>query len=200
MKLQQIPHYKFTTKKFRGRYKYKVVFVNSKASWFRGGVLKSLIKKVELYRDPNSPRLTKIIECLEKLDNYHIRVEAPYVAFYTDSESDAEQFLSVVEPMLKYVQYPQPGTEALLDQGLSIAKHMTYKYRVIMGRTNKAYPEFVSYIERTGKIGKAAKWELSNPRGSWGGYYFYIKDERSLTMAKLMIGDNIRKVEELTKK
>lgn len=200
MKLQQIPQYKFTTKKFRSLYKYKVVFKSIKSSWFRKNAFKSLTRKIEsLYDDANTLFLKKVIDCLKPMDNYHIRVESPYVAFYTDNQEDAEKFLDIVVPFLKYVQYPKPGTEEILDEGLSITKNMTYKYRVTMGRTTKSYPEFISWIEKMGKIGNGAKWELNNARGSWGGYYFYVKDDKSLTMTKLMVGNTIRRIETLTK-
>jgi hypothetical protein len=35
------------------------------------------------------------------------------------------------------------------------------------------------------------------PRGHYGGTYFYLKDDKCITIARLMLGNAIRKIEEV---
>lgn len=198
MKLPQTVPLKFTAKKFNGLYKYKIVIALKQAEWFRGGSLIKLGKKLHLTQSKDKQFCLNLLECLKTLENYKIRVESPWVCFYTDSLADAESFAAVTIDKISYVQIPRPGTEDLLDKGIVLTKSISYKYRITVGRTRQDYPDLVKWIENVGgKIGKSVKHDLLRPRGHWGGTYFYVKDDRCLTIARLMLGDAIRKVEEV---
>lgn len=199
MKLPRIVPQKYTAKKFNGLYKYKIVVGIKQAEWFRGGSLIRLGNKIYLSQSKDKQFCLNLLECLKTLENYKLRVESPWVCFYTDSLADAECFAAVAIDKISYVQIPRPGTEHLLDKGIVLTKGIPYKYRITVGRTKQDYPDLVNWIETVGgKISDSVKHDLLRPNGYWGGGYFYVKDERCLTIARLMLGDSIRKVEEVT--
>jgi len=198
MKLPRTVPLKFTAKKFNGLYKYKVVVGLKQAEWFRNGNLVRLGNKIYLSQAKDKEFCQTLLDCLKTLENYKIRVESPWVCFYTDNLEDAEKFATIAIDKVAYVQVPRPGTEHLLDNGIVLTKSIPYKYRITVGRTRQDYPDLVKWIETVGgKISESVKNELLRPRGYWGGGYFYVKDDRCVTVARLMLGDAIRKVEEV---
>jgi hypothetical protein len=198
MELPQTVLKKYTTKKFNGLYKYKVVIALKQADWFRKNSLYKLDKKIHLSETKDKQFCLNLLECLKTLENYKLRVENPWITFYTNSYIDAEQFATVTIDKIYYIQVPFPGTEHLLDQGKILTKNIHYKYRITVGKTTQDYPDLVKWIENVGgKINSSAKYDLLRPRGHYGGTYFYLKDDKCITIARLMLGNAIRKIEEV---
>lgn len=205
MKLPQTVQTKYTTRVFNKKYKYKIVILSKGAGCFRTDT--SDIEKIDdinptLLRsctDDDKKFIINLISTLKKIDDCSTRVESPYINFYTNSAASIEKIAKVDYSRVKYVSFPEPGTEETLDKGIIITKRLDYAFRVTMGPTRKSYIDFLTWAEdKRIKIPKTAKKQLAKDR-AWGGYYFYVKDDRLLTMVKMFLGSDIQSVESVIK-
>jgi hypothetical protein len=212
MKLAQSIQTKQTTKLFNNKYKYKIVLVSKAAGWFRGCNFERVTEGLLLQTSPDADkwliRLTPdeqlytswLKEALEKLSNYEVRVENPFISFYTNTKEDIEKLAKLDSDRVKYVCLPTTGTENILDQGTIIVKNLDFAYKVTMGRTRQNFNEFVAWSEDKDKIRmpKRAKRDLCKS-ACWGGSHFYVKDEKTLIMVKMFVGGFIHSVEPVIK-
>lgn len=212
MKLPQSIQTKHTTRLFNGKYKYKIVLVSKAASWFRGAKLDSVKANAAITDRKGQPMWTQklsyddvdyvnqLVNTMEKAPDFIIRVESPYINFYTNNATDIEKLAKIKETSVKYVSYPAPGSESDLDNKKIIVKNLDFAYRVTMGRSKQNYSNFLQWCESIDKVRltKRAKLQLAKNK-SWGGYYFYVKDEKTLTMVKMFVGSNILSVEDCVK-
>jgi hypothetical protein len=212
MKLTQSIQTKQTTKLFNGKYKYKIVLVTKTASWFRGANfdhVKAMASVVDMsthahwarsITDDEKEYAVKLANAMQKMCDFLIRVESPYINFYTNIESDVEKLAKIGTYNVKYVSMPAPGSEANLEDKKIIVKNLDYDYRVTMGRTRQNYNNFLQWClgKDKVKLTKRASSQLAKEH-SWGGYYFYVKDEKSLTMVKMFLSSNIHNVERCVK-
>ncbi len=208
MKLAPSIQTKQTVRLFSGKYKYKIVIVTKAASWFRGADLANVKKSISTINTFKAPWLKnvtdqdidyvlKLVAAMTPMTDYTIRVESPYVNFYTNTEKDVEKLAKVNTSNVKYVCLPAPGSESNLDLKKIIVKNIDHNFRVTMGRTRQNYASFVQWCETHPdkvRLPKRARHELAKDR-SWGGYYFYVKDEKTLTMVKMFVGGDIQTVE-----
>jgi hypothetical protein len=212
MKLYPTIQTKQTTKLFNNKYKYKIVLVSKAAGWFRGCNFEGVTEGLLLQNDPDANKwLIKLTpdeqlytlwlkETLEKLSNYEIRVENPFISFYTNTKEDVEKLAKLDSDRVKYVSLPKAGTESVLDNHKVIVKNLDFDYKVTMGRTIQNFTEFVAWCEDKDKIRmpKRAKRDLSK-NACWGGSHFYVKDEKMLLMVKMFVGGYIHSVESVVK-
>lgn len=212
MKLAASIQTKQTTKLFNNKYKYKIVLVSKSAGWFRGCDFDNVAKSLREQNDPGasvwSIKLTPLEEkytlsllvTLKKYKDYEIRVESPFISFYTNTETHVEQLAKLEPARVKYVSMPAAGTENILNQGTIIVKNIDFDYKVTMGRTKQNFTNFVQWCEGKDKIRmpKRAKADLSKDR-CWGGSHFYVKDEKTLTLVKMFVGGCIHSVESVIK-
>jgi hypothetical protein len=212
MKLALSIQTKQTTKLFNGKYKYKIVLVTKTASWFRGADLEH-VKTMTAVQDMSTHAhwartittteieyAVKLTSAMQKMTDFIIRIESPYINFYTNNKADIEKLAKVNVDSVKYVSVPTPGSEANLEDKKIIVKNLDYDYRVTMGRTRQNYNNFLQWCSGKDKVKltKRASSQLSKEH-SWGGYYFYVKDEKSLTMVKMFLSSNIQNVEQCVK-
>jgi hypothetical protein len=211
MKLYQTIQTKQTTKLFNNKYKYKIVLVCKSASWFRGcnfDYVNERLLAQPLEKDPWIAKLTtdeiyyttKLCELFTKLTDYEIRVESPFISFYTNNDKDVEKIAKIDSERVKYVSLPKTGTEAVLDNHKVIVKNLDFDYKVTMGRTRQNFSDFVAWCEGKDKIRmpKRAKRDLCKSN-CWGGSHFYVKDDKMLTMVKMFVGSYIHSVESVVK-
>jgi len=212
MKLPASIQTKQTVKLFNRKYKYKIVLLSKAASWFRGGNLEYAKEKLQLQESASKPqwatRLTKddrdyallLANIMSQLTDYTLRVESPYLNFYTNKDTDLEKLAKVNPNYVKYVSVPTPGSESNLEDKKIIVKNLDYGYRVTMGRTRQNYNNFLQWCTGKDKVKltKRASSQLAKEH-SWGGYYFYVKDDKSLTMVKMFLSSNIQNVERCVK-
>lgn len=210
MKLSTKIQVKQTVRLFNGKYKYKIVLISKAASWFRGGVKNAKVNIGQKHLQPAwRDRLTsadldlaeKLMVKMTPMTDYLIRVESPYINFYTNTESDVENLAKINPSIVKYVCAPVQGSEAELDLKKIIVKTLDFKYRITMGKTDKNYTNFVEWAEGKSdkiRLPKRAQRMLVKDR-SWGGYYFYVKDDKLLTMVKMFLGGDIQCVEQCVK-
>lgn len=214
MKLHQSIKTKNTIRLFNGKYKYKIVLLSKAASWFRGNDLKATKKQFESFQCSNVmwvKKLTtndidyasKLIIALGQVDqDYIIRVESPYVNFYTNNPVDIEKLAKIASDCVKYVSLPAPGDESLLDDKKIIVKNLDYSYKITMGPTRQNFLPFVNWCKGKEDRIRLTKSSIKNlsKDASWGGYYFYVKDDKTLTMVKMFLGGFVQAIESVVKK
>lgn len=211
MKLYKSIQTKQTTKLFNNKYKYKIVLVCKSASWFRGCNFEYVNERLvnqPIEKDSWATKLTpdeahytsKLCELLKKLTDFEIRVENPFISFYTNNELDVEKIAKIDSGRVKYVSLPKLGTESVLDDHKVIVKNLDFDYKVTMGRTRQNFSDFVAWCEGKEKIRmpKRAKRDLCKST-CWGGSHFYVKDDKMLTMVKMFVGSYIHSVETVVK-
>ena len=211
MKLYKSIPTKQTTKLFNNKYKYKIVLVCKSAGWFRGCNFEYVDERLSnqpIEKDPWVTKLTqdeilyttKLCDTLKKLTDYEIRVENPFISFYTNTKTDVEKIAKIDSEYVKYVSLPKVGTETVLDNHSVIVKNLDFDYKVTMGRTRQNFSEFVAWCEGKDKIRmpKRAKRDLCKG-ACWGGSHFYVKDDKMLTMVKMFVGSYIHSVESVVK-
>lgn len=192
-------------------YQYKVVLICPVASWFRGNDLAFVAVKLgQLGTSQTPPWLTlktpgdkeycfDLLAVFTQFDSYDIRVEHPILNFYTNNSTHVEK-LTALDPLrVKYVSMPNKQFPQL-SKGTVIVKNLDFDYKVYLGRTRKPFVEFVVWALNNKKLrltGKA-KEDLTRT-SSWGGSYFYVKGEQTLTMVKMFVGGEISKIETIIK-
>lgn len=210
-----------STKKYYGKYWYKLEFINSIGHIFRDknfAYAQSCLETIE--QDANKGKElflkkkfidipTNTSDLLDsrflyntlintKVD-YLIRIENPIVNIYSSNE----QWLKNIGKKLNANSaFYKPNIElaSIIDKLVDVCfvkRPTDWKYKVTL--KNRVSPEFAKWIDTNRdkiKIGKIA-YEYIKQNGYAHGYYFFVKSERVLTMLNLIIGPNIRKVEEV---
>lgn len=212
MKLPKSVQIKDTVSLFSNKYKYKIVLVCPGAGFFRGNKLDYALEKLTEIKNGNSNPpwfKTKSKDDLEycftlqrvltSLSDYEIRIEHPLLNFYTNTPGNLEKLADIDENRVKYVCLPDKNIGEL-EQNTVVVKKLDYKHKVHLGSTRQEYNDFVKWCENNSKIRltKSAKRDLSKAR-SWGGSYFYVKDDKSLTMVRMFLGSSIVKIETVIK-
>ena len=208
--------FKTTNQLFKNTYQYKIVLVCAGAHLFRYKDLDhilSALKQVDLNKNKGRPyvRLDTAIRSQEDLDyatslckffaktnSYELRVETPYISFYTNNKKDIDQLIKLDQDHVKYVCLPPKNLT--LESGVVILPKVPFDYKVTLGKTSQEHSAFITWAESNSKvkITKSCKKELSKPQ-SWGGTYFYITGNNNLLLAKMHLGGSINKIERISK-
>jgi hypothetical protein len=192
------------------KYQYKVVLVCPAASWFRGNDLAFVSSRLNNLEAVTPPWLTlknpgdkeycfDLLNVLTQFSNYDVRVEHPILNFYTNDGTQVEK-LTAVDPLrVKYISMPNKQYPHL-TKGTVIVKNLDFDYKVYLGRTRKPFVEFIAWAVNNKKmrLTNKAKEDLSRTN-SWGGSYFYVKGDQTLTMVKMFVGGEISKIETIIK-
>jgi hypothetical protein len=212
MKLAKSIKTKDTTNLFMNKYCYKIAIICPIANWLRGGDIDFAESKLNELSDTNRPPVwlklrdpddekycRKLIEMLKSFSGYEIRIEHPIINFYSNSKNEIEKLAGIDPSKIKYVVRPNPNNPEL-SKNTVIVKKLNYDYKIYLGKTTKPHDDFINWAENNSKIRLTGrtKDDLSRPR-SWGGSYFYVKGEHTLTMVKMFIGSQISKIENIIK-
>jgi hypothetical protein len=135
---------------------------------------------------------------LKNKSNYTIRCETRNLNLY----SNDRKFLISLSNKLRhnFIEFWEPApenTEKLLTGNniILVDKPPRYEYKIILGR-KKGLSSLASWIDanpKLAKMGDVAKEECYN-EGWVKGYYFFVRDKKSLLVAQMLVGDNIQKV------
>lgn len=212
MKLPKSISLKDTVSLFSNKYKYKIVIICPVASWYRGNQLDNVRDKLsKLSLTNKSPPWNKIktqddvdfcyklYDTISKLSDYDIRVEQPFINFYTNIESNIEKLANLNPDRIKYISLPNKNNPELADKTV-LVKRLNFDYKVHIGKTRRDNRNFIEWALTNDKIrltGRSKK-DLSRSQ-SWGGSYFYVRGEKTLTMVKLFLADEINKIEHVIK-
>lgn len=210
MKLPKSVLIKDTVSLFMSKYNYKIVLVSGVAYWFRhkdnAYAEKQLAKHDQLHPIVKSGILdidfcTKLLSALKSFDTdlYTLRIESPYINFYTNQTSYIEKLAAINEKAIKFICLPNKNSPPLVKNTV-IVKSLDFSFKVHVGATNQSHTSFVLWAEGQDKLRltKRCISDLSKTN-SWGGSYFYVKDDRTLTMVKMFLGANISRVEQVVK-
>lgn len=142
----------------------------------------------------------KILECLEKSSDWRVRVESSnYLTIYTSEEFTIDALSKDCGALEIYK--PEKDMADFLKVNFDIAvvnKVPEYEFKIYLkGSSKHIDPSFANWLEANkdkSKIGDAA---LRNIKNNWysGGNYFYVKNEKILTMIRMLVGHNIRRIE-----
>lgn len=211
MKLAKSILIKDTVSLFSNKYQYKIVVVCPMATWFRNSDFSSVATRLEQLEDGQIPMWLKIkgpedIEFAKKLSNvmssqkdFNLRVEHPYLNFYTNDAKSIERIAAVDPSRIRYISIPNKSNPGLQTNSV-ICKKIDFGYKVFLGKTTQNYSNFVEWAKTSGnvKLTKRAEKDLGKDR-SYGGSYLYVKSDKALTMVKVYIGSSISKVESVIK-
>ncbi len=212
MKLPKSVLIKDTVSLFSNKYKYKIVLVCPGAGLFRGNKLDYAIEKLTeikagTYNVPWFKIRTKedleycfsLHKLLSSLNDYELRIEHPLLNVYTNTPNNIERLAALDDKRIKYICLPDKNIGDL-EKNTVVVKKLDYKHKVHIGSTKQDYTAFVKWCENNEKIRltKSAKRDLSKIR-SWGGSYFYVKDDKTLTMVRMFLGSAIVKLDTVIK-
>lgn len=211
MKFLKSLNVKYSTKLFQNKYKYKVVFTTGVAGWFRGSDAEKIQKHYDncdgYYYARNAStsdkehanKLAKELSTIENKD-WQARVETPFVSIYLNTEKDLETVVKHCKKRIKYVEIPDPNSENKLSEGIVLVKNLDFAFKVTVGSSNQCHVNFVQWCQNNTKIRlpRRAKRDLSKDSNPGGGF-FYVKDDKTLTMVKMFLGRTITKVENVVR-
>jgi hypothetical protein len=208
---------KQTKKLFFGKYVHKIAVRISVASLFRGNNLQNT--KLELDRfianiNPRTNRTTgvhglywmrngvsidelllarQLATLLEDFEDFSMRVEGPTLGLYSNDDDLITKVSSVGSLYIEEVSSPETDDikQFLLSTPKAIIRSTyTHKYKVTVAALGNNAITFVEWANKVPKVKVASK------KFKYGGY-FYVADQKTLSMCNIFLGDKIRKVEEL---
>lgn len=203
-----------TIKLFEKKFKYKIVLKTPVAHWFRSNDLANVKNKLKLlketgklpYKEEDRLRnlddtkyVQQLVNLLSKFSDYKLRVQLPYVTIYTNSQKNIESLASIDVKNVKYISLPKEGS-LLLESNKIVLKRLDYAFKINLKGTTQEFNNFITWAENNSKIRltKRVKKDLTSEY-SVGGGYFYVKDDKTLSMVRLFIGPCIRSVETVVK-
>ena len=143
----------------------------------------------------------EIYRHLKGKTGYTVRIETFTLNIY----SNDRKFLIGLSNKLrhKFVEFWEPAPEdldkLLTNENIIIVnKKPQYEYKVTLSK-GKGNPSLASWIDanpKLGKMGEIAKEECYR-NGYVKGYYFFVRDTKSLLIAQMIVGDNIQRIDKL---
>lgn len=144
----------------------------------------------------------ELFRIFKKTDvEFTLRCEMFKLNLYTNDRDFVTKIVNTIRN--KHIEFwePDPQDLALLQQQENIIivnNPFDYEYKITFGK-KKGNPSLAKWIEANpnlGKIGEVAKDECL--RNGWvKGYYFFVKDKKSLLIAQMIVGDNIQRIDRL---
>ncbi len=208
-------YYKKTTKKlFFGKFVNKVAVQTSLAGYFRGNKL----DKIKLDINIVSRRITdklqsvqiggswskkyakiedvqialEIVGILESLTDYTLRVEGCTLSIY--SNDDVIKKVTNIKNI--HIEETSQAADDKIKEFLLttpkaiIRKEYTHKYKVTVNALWDSADSFTTWADKLPKI------KTTGNTYKFGGY-FYVADEKTLSLCHIFLSDKVRKVEKL---
>lgn len=208
-----------------GKYLYKVcidnqlssLFSSHRTEYYRNNTLNELQddydagRKLKLSRwrigtpidDIEFENAKFLNQLFEKFADHRKRVEfGNRIIIYTSNEDMLNELIDNLSNCIKEIHKPKEGIEAFLTQNIGTAIVKTpseYEYRVYL-KGNRIDPGFANWLKSNCdkcKVGEMTLWNIENSSYHTNNNYFYIKNDKVLTMIRMIVGHNIRKVERL---
>jgi hypothetical protein len=209
MKLPKSIQIKDTTRLFSGKYKYKLVLVTPVAYLLRSknfDLAKNKVVDMEYNLWSRIKNLDQqnyfiaVCNTLKKYQNeFDIRVENPRVSVYTNNTKLVEELSNIDSDNVKFIVMPNNKNPSI-ESGSVLVKRLDFNFKVHVAATRINHVNFVEWSKNNPKIRmpRRCSVDLSRDR-SWGGSYFYVKDDKTLTMVKMFLGSDIGRVETVIK-
>lgn len=212
-------------KLYYGKYPYKVLLSNQLSSIFSahrteqyrdrlldelqvehdcGNVLKLVRWRVGTPIDTVDFESAKYLNHLFKnYSGYRKRVEfGDQIIIYTSDKDMLNELVDNLFGCIKEIHRPKEGIEAFLTQNIGTAIVKTppeHEFRVYLNGKH-IDPSFANWLRSNSdkcKVGDMTLWNIENSSYYTNNSYFYIKNDKVLTMIRMIVGHNIRKVERL---
>jgi hypothetical protein len=209
-------NYKKTTKKlFFGKFVNKVAIQTPLAGYFRGNKLERTKLDIGIWRK----RLTdqklqsiqiggswskkyakiediliarEVVTVLESLTDYTVRVEGSTLSMYSN-DNIIKKIINIKNVCIEETSQAADDKvkEFLLSKPKAIIrKEYTHKYKVTINALWDSADSFTTWADKLPKI------KTTGNSYKFGGY-FYVADEKTLSLCHIFLSDRVRKVEEL---
>ena len=205
-----------THKLFYQKYPYKILWYSELAHYFRSndltlarealdrcqqlleenGVITlprwrsySLVTREDLF---NSQR---VYTALVNTDvDYQLRIErGTFILYATDRE-----WLHNLGKMVNAIEWWEPQCELVPNTIVMGKKMKGWEYKITLG--SNVPSDFYKWIEKNLdkiKIGKTLLTSISKEYRYLDGYYFYVKNEKMLSLVTLVLGKGIRRIDKI---
>ena len=136
-------------------------------------------------------------------EDYRVRVESfGAISIFSNNLSFLDKIGSGLRASRIEMHCPSEDVESILLNNANTivsASPVRWPIKITMGKNKRDYSGFANWIRANSdkvKIGDVALESLET-HGYVSGYYFFIKSEKILNLVNIMIGDNIRRVEQI---
>ena len=193
------------------KYQYKTVLICPVASWFRGVNLEYVREKLleskscQLVDTPLWSKLRnkkdleyclKLEHALSTIKDFSVRVEHPLISLYSNNINDIVSISNIDPERVKYVSKPGDEVRPKLEKNTILLPKIKYGFKITLGKSTRSHENFISWAAKSEhvKLTKSCIRALSRSK-SWGGSYFYAKDERSITMVRMFLTAEISRID-----
>lgn len=137
---------------------------------------------------------------LKKADDYKLRVEQNTANIYTNNREFVKTLINNLKTVIEFWE-PDPENIATLTNHKNVIlvdKPPKYKYKLTFGKEkgSSALAKWIDKNPNLAKAGEILKQDLYK-EGYVKGLYFYVKDDKAMMLAQLLVGENIQRVDEL---
>ena len=212
MKLNSKIQLKETKRLFMDKYQYKTVLVCPVASWFRGVNLEYVREKLLEIENKLLPLETplwsklrnkkdleyclKLEHALSTIKDFSVRVEHPLISLYSNNINDIVSVSNIDPERVKYVSKPGDKVRPKLEKNTVFLPKIKYGFKITLGKSTHSHENFISWAAKSEhvKLTKSCIRELGRSK-SWGGSYFYVKNETSITMVRMFLTAEISRID-----
>ena len=194
MKISKSIPIKETKSLFLNRFNYKIELL---VPDLRGNTWKARTKGFTLFSEGSLKEIGTIVSKLDSTE-FKTRIGPSYqVTIYTNNTKCIEDLSKIDGTIVRSVYMPNSVFQNL-DPDTIVLKNVDYKYKVTINLLRERNESFLKWAENNNKINITFRsfLRLSNPIKNHK-ISFYVKDDKSLTIVKLMVGSqlyNIRKI------
>ena len=198
------------------KYVYKIVVVTPLASMFRGADTENTLAEIDHFLRSmeyqgetaktvgsrwNSRKVTiqevrrdlALVHLLSSESDYFVRIEGDILSVYSSDESIIDTVTELYQGHLREVWRPENDKikAFLLGNPKQIIRtEYSHKYKV----TVNGLSDPVTFIQWAEKI---PKLKIMSKNNYDIGGYFYVADQKTLSLCRIFLGDRIRRVDEL---
>lgn len=209
-------HISKTEKLFFGKFTHKLAVTTPLATYFRSKnfkgaqeVISELSHKFEVlkvtriqhnryHRETVSVKdifmAQRLLDTLSSAEEeYALRIECNDIGIYTSSTEFVDRIFKIKDIKVAELVRPEDDIAAkILTEGhnLIIRSSYEYKYKIALKPLYKDGESFMSWATTMKNV------KVQSSRSYKYGGTFYVKDDKTLTMCRLFLGDKIQKVSE----
>lgn len=141
----------------------------------------------------------KLLHFFSKHDNYHLRVEYNSLYIYSSDRDWLMQIAKSLTPSL-VTEFWEPGDSIInhLEKNVIILEEkINYNFKLTLGnrKGSSGFATFAKTNPHLVRVGPVLMKEMEQD-GYVNGMYFYARDERTIQLCQLMLG-NIRRIDKI---
>ena len=138
----------------------------------------------------------KLEHGLSIIKDFAVRVEHPLISLYSNNIDDIISISNIDPERVKYVSKPGNDISPRLEKNTVFLPKIKYGFKVTLGKSTHSHENFIKWAAKSEqvKLTKSCIRDLGRSK-SWGGSYFYAKDERSITMVRMFLTAEISRID-----